>query len=164
MLLVYYTYTQQSRKVAEAMADVLSERGCEVRHATIGFTDKRWAERFSHFPLRHVYRDLLGLLPAQLRGATGEIQIPAEAREGDYDLICVGSPTWFFMPCLPIRFFLPFIKCTPIRLQPAQVEIIRLQVVSRSTLETFLLFWRQLHFQRGHDLLPDLILQGKDLL
>jgi hypothetical protein len=92
VLLVYYTYTQQSRKVAEAMAEVLRERGCEVRQATIGFTDKRWAERFSHFPLRHVYRDLLGLLPAQVRGATGEIQIPEEAREGDYDLVCIAHP------------------------------------------------------------------------
>jgi menaquinone-dependent protoporphyrinogen IX oxidase len=106
VLLIYYSYTQQSRKVAEAMAGVLLERGCEVRQAAIEFTDKRWAERFSRFPLRHVYRDLLGMLPAQVRGATGEIQIPDEAREGDYDLICIGSPTWFFKPSVPIRSFL----------------------------------------------------------
>jgi menaquinone-dependent protoporphyrinogen IX oxidase len=106
ILLVYYTYTQQSSKVAEAMADVLRERGCDVRQAAIEFTDKRWAERFSRFPLRHVYRDLLGMLPAQVRGATGEIQIPDEAREGDYDLICIGSPTWFFKPSVPVRSYL----------------------------------------------------------
>ncbi len=106
MLLVYFTYTQQSRLVSEAMADALRERGCEVRQAAIKFTDKRWAERFSRFPLRHVYRDLLGMLPAQVRGATGEIQIPDEAREGDYDLICIGSPTWFFKPSVPIRSYL----------------------------------------------------------
>jgi hypothetical protein len=95
VLFVYYTYTQQSRRVVEAMTDVLRERGCDVRQARIEFTDSRWAERFSRLPLRHAYRDILGMLPAQLRGATGEIQIPDEAREGDYDLICVGSPTWF---------------------------------------------------------------------
>ena len=106
ILFVYYTYTQQSRKVAEAMAEELRERGCDVRQAAIEFTDKRWAERFSRFPLRHVYRDLLGMLPAQVRGATGEIQIPDEAREGDYGLICIGSPTWFFKPSVPIRSFL----------------------------------------------------------
>jgi menaquinone-dependent protoporphyrinogen IX oxidase len=106
VLLVYYTYTQQSRLVAEAMADALRERGCEVRQAAIEFTDKRWAERFTRFPLGHVYRDLLGMLPAQLRGATGEIQLPDEAREGDYGLICIGSPTWFFKPSVPIRSFL----------------------------------------------------------
>jgi menaquinone-dependent protoporphyrinogen IX oxidase len=106
VLLVYYTYTQQTRLVTEAMADVLRDRGCEVRQAAIGFTDERWAERFSRFPLRHAYLDILGMLPAQLRGATGEIEIPDEAREGDYDLICVGSPTWFFKPSVPIRSFL----------------------------------------------------------
>jgi len=46
------------------------------------------------------------MLPAQIRGATGEIQIPGEAREGDYDLICIGSPTWFFKPSVPIRSYL----------------------------------------------------------
>jgi hypothetical protein len=87
VLLVYYTYTHQTKLVAEAIADVLRDRGCEVRPAAIGFTDKRWAERFSRLPLRHVYRDILGMLPAQLRAATGEIQIPEKARQGNDDLI-----------------------------------------------------------------------------
>src|SRR3954454_3694759 len=106
VLLVYYTYTQQSLRVVEAMADVLRARGCEVRQAAIALTDKRWAERFSRMPLRHAYRDILGMLPAQLRGATGEIQIPDDARQGNYDLICIGSPTWFFRPSVPIRSYL----------------------------------------------------------
>ncbi len=106
VLLLYYTYTQQSPRVAEAMADVFRERGCEVRQAAIVFTDKRYAERFSRFPLRHAYLDIFGMLPAQLRGATGKIQIPDDAQEGDYDLICVGSPTWFFRPSVPIRSYL----------------------------------------------------------
>jgi len=106
VLFVYYTYTQQSLRVVEAMADALRERGCEVWQAGIEFTDKRWAERFSRFPLRYAYLDVLGMAPAQARGATGEIRIPDEAREGDYDLICVGSPTWFFRPSVPIRSYL----------------------------------------------------------
>jgi menaquinone-dependent protoporphyrinogen IX oxidase len=106
VLFVYYTYTQQSLSVVEAMAEVLRERGCEVQQAAIEFTDKRWAERFTRLPLRHAYLDILGMLPAQIRGATGEIRIPEEAREGDYDLVCVGSPTWFFKPSVPVRSFL----------------------------------------------------------
>jgi hypothetical protein len=106
VLLIYYTYTQQTRRVAEAMADVLRDRGCEVRLAAIEFTDKRWAERFTRFPLRHAYLDVLGMSPAQLRGATGEIQIPDDAQDGDYDLVCIGSPTWFFRPSVPIRSYL----------------------------------------------------------
>jgi len=88
------------------MADTLRGRGCEVRQAVVEFTDNRWAERFTRFPLRHAWLDLLGMLPAQLRGATGDIEVPAEAGEGDYDLVCVGSPTWFFRPSIPIRSFL----------------------------------------------------------
>ncbi len=106
ILLVYYSYTQQSLRVVEAMADVLRDRGCQVSQAGIQFTDKRWAERFTQMPLRHAYRDILGMLPAQTRGATGEIGIPPAAREGDYNLICFGSPTWFFRPSVPIRSYL----------------------------------------------------------
>jgi hypothetical protein len=60
VLFVYFTYTQQSLKVAQAMADVLRERGCDVRLAGIELTDSRYAERFTRFPLRHAYLDILG--------------------------------------------------------------------------------------------------------
>src|SRR3954469_15296521 len=86
VLIVYYTYTQQALKVAEAMADRFRERGCDVKLAKIELTDQRWAERFTRFPLKHAYGDVLGMLGAQLRGATGDIEIPEEARNGDYDL------------------------------------------------------------------------------
>src|SRR3954470_854550 len=90
-LLVYYSYTQQSRKVAEAMAEELREHGCDVDQAAIEFTDQRFAERFTRFPLRHAYLDIFGMLPAQLRGATGEIRLPVQGTEGEYDLVCIGS-------------------------------------------------------------------------
>ena len=106
VLVVYYTYTQQSLAIAEVMADSFRERGCEVRLAGIEFTDKRYAERFTRFPLRHAYLDIFGMLPAQLRGATGAIRVPEEAQQGDYDLVCIGSPTWWLKTSVPIRSFL----------------------------------------------------------
>jgi hypothetical protein len=106
VLIVYYTYTQQSKLVAEAMADALQARGCDVRQASLGFTDKRWSERFTRLPLKHAILDIVGMLPPQLRGATGEIEIPEDARAGDYDLVCIGSPTWFFRQSIPIRSYL----------------------------------------------------------
>ena len=93
VLFVYYTYSQQTLSVVEAMAAVLRDRGCEVRQAKIEFTDPRYADRFSRFPFRHVYLDLFAMLPAQLRRATGQIGIPEVAREGGYDFVCIGSPT-----------------------------------------------------------------------
>jgi hypothetical protein len=106
VLFVYFTYTEQSLKVAEAMTDVLRARGCDVRLARIELTDSRWQERFTRFPLRHAWFDVLGMMPAQLRGATGEISIPDEARDGDYDLVVIGSPTWWIKTSVPIRSYL----------------------------------------------------------
>jgi menaquinone-dependent protoporphyrinogen IX oxidase len=106
VLFVYFTYTQQSLKVAEAMADVLRTRGCDVRLARIELTDSRWSDRFTRFPLRHAWFDVLGMMPAQLRGATGEISIPDDARDGDYDLVVIGSPTWWIKTSVPIRSYL----------------------------------------------------------
>ena len=40
------------------------------------------------------------------RRATGEIRIPPEAESGDYDLVCIGSPTWWLTTCMPIRSYL----------------------------------------------------------
>jgi menaquinone-dependent protoporphyrinogen IX oxidase len=106
VLFVYFTYTQQSLKVAEAMADVLRGRGCDVRLARIELTDSRYADRFTRFPLRHALFDILGMMPAQVRSATGEISIPDDARDGDYDLVVIGSPTWWIKTSVPIRSYL----------------------------------------------------------
>src|SRR6476620_5160080 len=69
VLLLYYTYTGQSLKVLEAAGEVFRERGCEVDKAEIEFTDRRFAERFSRFPMRRVWPDMLSVLPAQVRRA-----------------------------------------------------------------------------------------------
>ena len=106
VLFVYYTHTQQSLRVAEAMADVLRERGCDVSQAALEFTDPHYARKFSKFPFRRAVRDILTVLWAQLRRKTGEIRIPDPAREGDYDLVCFGSPTWFFTTNMPLRSYL----------------------------------------------------------
>jgi hypothetical protein len=106
VLLLCYTYTGQSLKVLEAAGEVFRERGCEVHKAQIEFTDRRFAERFSRFPMRHVWPDMLSVLPAQMRHASGEIRTPAEVRNGDYDFICIGSPTWWRDTNIPMRSFL----------------------------------------------------------
>jgi menaquinone-dependent protoporphyrinogen IX oxidase len=106
ILFVYYTYSQQTLRVVESMAGVLRERGCDVQLARIEFTDPRYAERFARFPLRHAYLDIFGMILPQLRGVTGQIRIPDEVRTGNYDLVCIASPTWWLHPCMPIRSFI----------------------------------------------------------
>jgi hypothetical protein len=80
VLFLYYTYTQQGLKVVEAMAKVMRDRGIDVHQADIEFTDPRYAKRFNEFPMPHPMIELVGMLPVELRRATGEIRIPEEAR------------------------------------------------------------------------------------
>lgn len=114
VLLLYYSYTGQARKVLGAAGEVFRERGWEVHSAPILFTDPRYADRFSRFPMNHMWRDFLSMLPAQTLKATGEIRTPDEVRRTDYDLICIGSPTWWRDVSMPLRSFLRSAEARPL--------------------------------------------------
>jgi hypothetical protein len=103
---VYYSHTQQAQRVCDAMAEVLRGRGCDVSQAAIEFTDPHYAKNFKEFPFRHAVFGILPLLWPQLRRKTGQIRIPDESKTGDYDLVCFGSPTWFFTTNMPLRSYL----------------------------------------------------------
>ena len=106
VLFIYYTFTKQALKVTEEMESVFRDRGWSCSRAQIEFTDTRYTKRFAQFPFKHRILDILALMPAQVRRATGEIRIPPEAASGDYDLVCIGSPTWWLTTCMPIRSYL----------------------------------------------------------
>lgn len=114
VLLLYYSYTGQARKVLEAAGEVFGERGFEVHTAPIEFTDPRYAERFSRFPMDHMWRDFLSMLVPQTLKSTGTIRTPDEVRRGDYDLICIGSPTWWRDVSMPLRSFLKSHEAGPL--------------------------------------------------
>ena len=78
VLFIYFTYTNQTRKVIDAMAEVLRGRGCDVQLAAIEFTDPRYAGRFKEFPMPHPFRELVGMIPAESpRRRPAKIAIPA---------------------------------------------------------------------------------------
>jgi hypothetical protein len=106
ILFLYFTYSQQTLAVVDAMAERLIERGCKIHKARIEFTEPRHAARFSFFPFRHVYLDLFAMLPAQLRRATGSFRMSEDLASEDYDMICIGSPTWWLTTCMPVRSFM----------------------------------------------------------
>jgi hypothetical protein len=106
VLVVYFTLTHQVGRVAEAMAHGFEARGCDVATAPIEFTDERWVPKLSQFPMKRPIPQIASILPAQLRHKTGEIQIPPEAKGGDYDLVVLASPTWWFQTSMPIRSYL----------------------------------------------------------
>ena len=106
VLIVYYTLTKQSGRVADAMAEALAQRGCEVTKAPIEFTDQRWVSKLSQFPMQRPFPQIASILIAQLRHKTGEIRIPPKAEAAGYDLVLLASPTWWFQTSMPIRSYL----------------------------------------------------------
>jgi menaquinone-dependent protoporphyrinogen IX oxidase len=106
VLFLYYTFTKQALTVVETMSSVLTDRGCDVDQAAIEFTDKRWADHFSKFPFANGFLGVVKMLPAQMRKATGDFRIPEGAINGDYDLVVIGSPTWWLTTSIPVRSFL----------------------------------------------------------
>src|SRR5947209_20571892 len=95
VLFVYFSYTTQAQRVTEVMTETLRSEGCDVTDAVIEFTDERWASNFAKFPMNNGFIDVLKMLPAQIRRATGEIEVPESVTSGNYDLVIVGSPTWW---------------------------------------------------------------------
>jgi len=106
VLIAYYSHTDQAKRVSDSMAEVLRGRGCDVSQAGIEFTDPHYAKNFKEFPFRHAVFSIVPLLWPQLRRKTGQISIPEAAKQGDYDLVCLGSPTWFFTTNMPLRSYL----------------------------------------------------------
>jgi hypothetical protein len=106
VLFVYFTYTKQTLKVLEAMTEVFRDRGMDVTHAAIDLTDSRYTARFHEFPMPRPFIELVGMIPAEVLRKTGEISIPDEAAGGDYDLVIIGSPTWWLSTSVPIRSYL----------------------------------------------------------
>lgn len=93
------------------MAEELTARGCAVTKAVIEFPDPHarpphYGGRFSKLPMSWPIWNIVGMLPAQRRRKTGDIGIPPEAQEGDYDLVIFGSPTWWLTTCMPVRSYL----------------------------------------------------------
>src|SRR5207247_5307307 len=84
----------------------LTARGCDATKAFLEFTDERCVPKLSQFPMKRPFPQIVSILPAQLRHKTGEIRIPPEAQPGDYDLVLLASPTWWFQTSMPIRSYL----------------------------------------------------------
>lgn len=107
VLIVYHTFSQQTSKVADAMAEAFSAHNCDVTKALIEFPDPEWTRKvFTGVPMRRPAINLVKILVAQRTRKTGEIRTPPEAQSGDYDLIVFGSPTWWLTTNMPIRTYL----------------------------------------------------------
>ncbi len=88
-LIIFYSRTGTTRKVAKTLADALGADVAEIR-----------CNRYRRGPLRYLragYDSVRGNLPP--------IDIP-DTRYSDFDLILIGAPIWTSHPALPLRAFL----------------------------------------------------------
>jgi menaquinone-dependent protoporphyrinogen IX oxidase len=106
VLMLYYSYTHQTEKVMETMAEVLRERGCETTLAAIEFTDPRYQKRFKQFPMPKPFLEVVAMIPAELGHKRAQIGIPDVVTERSYDFVVIGAPTWWLSTDVPIREFL----------------------------------------------------------
>ena len=105
-LVVYYTFSRQTGRVADVVGDALDANGYEVSRAAIEFTDPHWAKLFSSVPMPHPALRIPRILMAQRMRKTGEIRVPPAAEQGEYDLVVIGSPTWWLTTNMPVRSYL----------------------------------------------------------
>jgi flavodoxin len=106
VLIVYFTLSQQTGRVVDAMADAGRAKGWDITTAKIEFTDPKWTKRIKAPPMKWAAARIGTILFAQRSKRTGPIGIPAEAAGGDYDLVLIGSPTWWLTTNMPIRSYL----------------------------------------------------------
>ena len=88
-LIVYYSRTGSTRRLALALADALHADVAEIE-----------CDRYGSGPLNYLragYDSVRGNLPS--------IDVP-ETRYADYDLVLLGAPVWTSYPALPLRAFL----------------------------------------------------------
>ena len=65
VLMLYYSYTHQTEKVMETMAEVLRDRGCATTLAAIEFSDPRYEKRFKQFPMPRPFLEVVAMIPAE---------------------------------------------------------------------------------------------------
>ena len=111
VLILYYSFTNQTRRVGEGMAAAFRERGCDVALCEIELVDERYP---MNLPLRPFWRRMLKMIPVQLLGKTGQVRVDEQALAQNYDLICIGSPTWWFYPALPVGSMLKSESAPPL--------------------------------------------------
>lgn len=104
ILVVYYSFTNQTHRVSEVMIREFERLGCNATACRIELDDPRYRIQWPFKPL--IPKFLRWFFP-QVAGRVGKVKVPAEVLESEeYDLVCVGSPTWFLNPALPVSSFL----------------------------------------------------------
>jgi len=86
ILVIYYSQTGRTKRVAKELTDILRSRGAEVKQARIEPEEER---------------DYNTNIREAQKGVAAKIK-PTLTNVSDYDLVCVGTPVWSSAPATPV--------------------------------------------------------------
>lgn len=87
ILVIYYSQTGRTKRVAKELTDILGSRGAEVKQARIEPEEER---------------DYNTNIREARKGVAAKIK-PTLTNVSDYDLVCVGTPVWSSAPATPVN-------------------------------------------------------------
>ena len=87
VLVTYFSLTKQTQRAVEALSEGLKQEGCEVVYAPI--------ETKESIPFPFNFVTLVKTIFQSVSGINVPLKTPAFDLNADYDLIVIGSPTWW---------------------------------------------------------------------
>ena len=118
VLVVYYSQTGRTKKVAEELAAMLRSQGAEVRQVRI----EPAQEKDYHTNVKEARKGVVAALK------------PTLTNVADYDRVCLGTPVWSSSPATPINGYLA--TCSGLEGKKAACFATHGGGSARSTLET----------------------------
>jgi len=105
VLLVSFSFTGQTRRVAEAMAETFRSYDWNVVEVPLRLVDARYPLSLPWHPF---WQQLLGWIRPQVLQLQCNFAVPEGFGSGPphVDIVCIGSPTWWLLPAIPVTSFL----------------------------------------------------------
>lgn len=100
-LLLYYSYTNQTRLVSERIAAGLTDGGWQVERSELDY-----ASGPIEYPLTPFAKRAKELSDAASKEQPVPVSFDASIVDRDWDLVLLGTPTWNHFPAVPVSSFL----------------------------------------------------------
>ncbi len=100
VLIIFFSYSNQTRKLVYAVAETLEKNGVEV------VIERLKPEKRVPFPLNSVSRTFKLMVETLFRMRVPIKPVSDDARHKGYDLVIVAGPTWSYNPSGPVLSFL----------------------------------------------------------
>ena len=99
VLIVFYSFSRQTRKLVKAAEKGLVSAGVEVT------LERLIPEKYLKFPFGSFLKTVYMMIITSFRKRMPVVKLSSRVFE-DYDLVIIAGPTWSFNPCGPVLSFL----------------------------------------------------------